>query len=38
MGRKTTVWIFQVTNWQNLTREDLDMAEKGKLIETLNLF
>ena len=30
MGRKTIVWIFQATNKQNLTREDLDMAKKGK--------
>ena len=30
MGRKTTVWIFQATNKRNFTREDLDMAKKGK--------
>ena len=30
MGRKTNVWIFQTTNKRNLTREDLDMAKKGK--------
>ena len=28
MERKTTVWIFQATNWRNLMREDLDMAKK----------
>ena len=31
MGRKITVWIFQATNWQNLTREDLDMTTKEKV-------
>ena len=31
MGRKTTIWILQATNKRNLTREDLDMAKKGKL-------
>ena len=30
MGRKTTVWIFQATNKRILTRQDLDMAKKGK--------
>ena len=30
MERKTTVWIFQETNDKNLTRENLDMAKKGK--------
>ena len=30
MERKTTIWIFQATNKQNLTREDLDIAKKGK--------
>ena len=30
MGRKTTEWTFQVTNKRNLTREDLDIAKKGK--------
>ena len=30
MGRKTTVWVFQVINWRNLTRENLDMTKKGK--------
>ena len=29
--RKKTVWIFQATHRGNLTREDLDMAKKGKL-------
>ena len=31
MGRKTSVLTFQVTNKQNLTREDLDTAKKEKL-------
>ena len=26
--KKTTVWIFQATNKQNLTRDHLDMAKK----------
>ena len=30
MGTKTTVWIFQATNKQNFTREDMDMAKKRK--------
>ena len=30
MGRKTTVCKFQATNKQNLTQENLDMAEKEK--------
>ena len=30
MGRKITVWIFQATNKQNFTRENLDMAKKDK--------
>ena len=30
MGRKTTVWILQATNWENCTRDDLDMAKKRK--------
>ena len=29
-GKKAIVWIFQVTNKRNLTREDLDVAKKGK--------
>ena len=29
MRRKTTVWIFQVTNERNLTQEDMDMTKKG---------
>ena len=33
MGRKTSVRIFQATNWRNLTREDLDMVKKEKLLE-----
>ena len=28
MGRKTTVWTFQVANKQNLIQENLDMTEK----------
>ena len=31
MGRKTTVWIFQAINKQNLIREDLNMAKRGNL-------
>ena len=30
MGRKTTIWTFQATSKQNLTRENLDIAKKGK--------
>ena len=30
MGRKTTVWIFQVTNKRNITLENLDMSKKVK--------
>ena len=30
MGIKTTIWIFQMINRQNLTQEDLDMAKKEK--------
>ena len=37
MGRKTTVWIFQETNWQNLPWEEPDMAKKGKLLYLLIL-
>ena len=38
IGRKTTVWILQVTSWGNFTREDLDMANKGETLrERLNL-
>ena len=38
MGRKTTLWIFQATNKRSLTRENLDVAKKGKpfLIATQN--
>ena len=25
----TTVWLYQATNWRNLTQEDLDMLHKG---------
>ena len=28
MGRKTTVGIFQATNWQECALEDLKMAKK----------
>ena len=31
MGRKTTLWVFQTTNKQHLTWENLDMAKKSKL-------
>ena len=30
MGRKSVVWIFQAKNMRNFTREDWDMAKKGK--------
>ena len=30
MGRKLTVWIFQATNWQDCSREDMDMVKKKK--------
>ena len=30
MGRNTTVWIFQAKNMRNFTREDLEIAKKGK--------
>ena len=33
MKRKTTVRIFQETNWQNHTRDGLDKVYKGKLTE-----
>ena len=33
MWRKTAVRMFQATNWQNLTGEDLDIATKGKTYE-----
>ena len=33
MERKTTVWLFQATNRQNLNREDLDTVTKGKALE-----
>ena len=38
MGRKQTVWILQVTNWWNGTREDLEMAKKGKLQKRNGIF
>ena len=28
--RKKTVCIFQATNWQDYTREDLDISQKRK--------
>ena len=31
IGRKTTVWILQVTNWGDCTGKFQDMAEKRKL-------
>ena len=30
IGRKTNVWTFQETNKRNLTRENMDVAKKGK--------
>ena len=33
--RKNNVWIFQKTNEENLTREDLEMAKKCKESESL---
>ena len=30
MERKTTIWIFQATNWQDCTQEDMDITTKGK--------
>ena len=33
MGRKTTVWTFQVTKKWNLTWEDVDIAKKEKPLE-----
>ena len=33
MGRKTTVWTFYATNKQRLTRENMDVAKKGKPYE-----
>ena len=33
MGTKTTVWLFHVTKWWNLTREYLDMAKKESLLK-----
>ena len=34
MGWKTTVGIFQATNWRNLSWEGLDMAIKWKLLKS----
>ena len=38
MVRKTTVWIFQATNWWTLARKDLDSKFKlcGDRDETIN--
>ena len=33
MRRKTTVWIFQASNWRDCIQEDLDMAKNGKLFK-----
>ena len=30
MERKTTLWMFQATNNRHLTRENVDVAKKGK--------
>ena len=30
MGRKTTVWIPQMTNKQNFTQENLDITKEEK--------
>ena len=39
IGRKTTVWIFQAPNKQDLIREDLEMAKKKETFrEKRNLF
>ena len=33
MARNGIVWIFQATNKRNLTREDMEIAKKGKPYE-----
>ena len=33
MGRKTNVWTSQETNKRNLTRENLNVAKKGKPLQ-----
>ena len=33
MGKGITQWVFQRTNWRDLTQKDLDMAKKGKYQE-----
>ena len=39
MGKKEIALIFHVTNKWNLTREDLEMANKREnLLEEVNLF
>ena len=38
MGRKTKIWLFQVKNWLDYTREDLLMTTTGNLKkETVSL-
>ena len=29
MVRKTNVWLLQVTNWQDCTREDVDIRKEN---------
>ena len=31
MGRKTTTWVLQGTNWRNLRQKDVEITTKGKL-------
>ena len=38
MGRKITLWLLQVTNCRNLTREDQEMAKKWKLEEKIGIY
>ena len=38
MGRKTTVWILQVTNSRDYARKDLNMLKKGKPQERNRIF
>ena len=37
MERKTTAWRFQATNERNVSRQNIDMANKGKQEETESL-
>ena len=37
MGRKTTLWIVQVIDWQDYTRNDLDLSEKKQIDSLLIL-